>query len=292
MWDLRADAASLAGLVLFDVAQGAQVSFDVKLPPELEVRGVVARRSGPGSAVRLQDWSVRTGTGGDRSLHLRFQSPVRGEVAVSLELVPASPFASTTVLPLPVPQGTATGDGFLAYHESGLDVTRAGMQRLRIIKPEVFAPFWPAASRPNTNSLTYCAAFHREADQPPLLRVQLRPQAPPVQAVQDIRFRIDGRIARMRAAVELTTAQNDLSYAEWELQSPQAVIVSGVAGDDVRSWSQSGNRLLVWLTKTRGSTKLEIFAWQPLAQVADGRAFQFCPACGFWERRYSRRPCI
>ena len=86
--------------------------------------------------------------------------------------------------------------------------------------------------------------------------------------MQEVRARIDGRLVRMRANVELTAPQNDLSFAEWELLGPQAVTISAVVGDDVRTWSQSGNRLLVWLTKTRGTTKLEILGWLPLG--ADG----------------------
>ena len=70
--------------------------------------------------------------------------------------------------------------------------------------------------------------------------------------------------------MELTAPQNDLSLAEWQLISKQPLTIAGVTGAGVRHWSQSGNRLLVWLEKTSGSAKLEIFGWLPLAQPMDG----------------------
>jgi hypothetical protein len=272
-WDLRTDAPSLTGLIHFNVIQGNTVTLDVRLPPELEVRGVEARRFSTGGAIRLQSWRVRIGAGEERSLRLRFQSPVRGEILIGLDLVPAVPLASTTTLPLPTPQGSPSGDSYLAYRVLGLDVQRPSAQRLRVIKKEEFAPFWPDASRPSSASLAYCAAFKRESGQGPVLRVQMRQHAPPVQALQDVRFLLDGRMARLRASIQLTTPRNDLSLAEWELQSPQGVTISSISGDDVRNWSQSGNRLLVWLDKTRNETKLQMTGWLPLAQPKDGPRF-------------------
>jgi hypothetical protein len=275
VWDLRSDAASLTGLVQFDVTQGGALTLDVALPPELEVRRVEPRRPGGGGALRLQNWRVRTGDDGARSLRLRFPSPVSGEVLVSLELVPVAPLTPATSLPLPTPQGTraATDGGFLAYRAQGLDVSRVPpLPLFTAIKPEAFAPFWPEASRPNPAALTYCAAFRRDKTTPAALRVQLRPPPAALQAVQELNLaRVDTRLARFRANVELTTPANDLAFVEWALESPQPLTISAVAGPNVRSWSQADNRLLVWLEKTGApKVEVEILGWLPLAQPKEG----------------------
>src|SRR5262249_37843929 len=251
--------------------QGHALTLSVNLPPELDVRGVEPRRPGGGGEVRLQSWRVQAGAGGSRTLRLRFQSPVSGELLVGLQIVPSAPLPPATALPLPTPRGTPVADGgaYLGYRAQGLDVQHVVVQRLQPIKPEGFAPFWPEATRPDAAAFTYCASFRREGGAPPVLRVQLRPPAPAMQAVQDLRLRVDGRLARMVATAELTTPHNDLSFVEWELQSPQPLTISAVAGDagtEVRNWSQSGNRLLVWLDKTGGLAKVKITGWLPLAE--------------------------
>jgi hypothetical protein len=273
-WDLRPDAPSLSALVHFNVTQGHAQTLSVNLPPELDVRKVEPRRPGGGGEVRLREWRVQAGAGGARALRLRFQTPVSGELLVGLQLVPSAPLPPTTALPLPTPQGTPAPDAaYLGYRSQGLDVQRVAAQRLQAIKPEGFAPFWPDATRPDPAAFTYCASFRREGGAAPVLRVQLRPAAPAVQAVQELRLRVDGRVARLFATAELTSPHDDLSFVEWDLQSPQPLTVSAVSGDGataVRNWSQSGNRLLVWLEKTGGSAKVRITGWLPLAQPKEG----------------------
>ena len=143
------------------------------------------------------------------------------------------------------------------------------MQRLRQIRNEEFAPFWPTATRPNPATLSYSASFRRELGAPSL-RLRVRQQPSAVQVVHDVRLRIDGGLARLRVTAELTAPRNDLSLAEWELQGPQPLTISTVSGADVRSWSQSGNRLLVWLEKTSGGAKIDITGWLPLAHPREG----------------------
>ncbi len=150
----------------------------------------------------------------------------------------------------------------------GLDV-RPAVQRLRPIKSEDFGPFLPATSRPDTASFTRCTHSAVMAAAP-VLRVQVFPQPSPVQALQDLRMRVDGRLARFHATVELTTPQNDLSFFEWDLLSQQPLTIASVTGAGVRNWSQSDRRLLVWLEKTGAAAKLEIFGWLPLALPKEG----------------------
>ena len=194
-WDLRPDAARLEGLVLFDVIQGSALTLDVRLPPELEVQSVEPRRPDGGGAIRLQNWRIRSGMrGGERALRLRFPSPVRGELLVGLKFVAAAPLSSQTPLSLPTPQGTLVGEGgYLAYQARGLDV-RPNPQKMRVIKNDDFAPFWPAASRPNTAAFVHCYAFRHDGGPAPVLRVQVVAQPPAVQVAQEVRVRVEGRL--------------------------------------------------------------------------------------------------
>jgi len=204
--------------------------------------------------------------------------------------VPVAPLASPANLPLPTPQGTLIGEGgYLAYQTRGLDV-RPTAQRLRVLKNEDFAPFWPAASRRTPPSWRNSYAFRREGGAP-VLRVQLFSQPPVVQAVQDVRLRVDGRIARFRAAVELTAPQNDLSLAEWDLVGPQPPTVSGVTGAGV---AQLGARAAAacscgWTKRAArpGSTSSAGCRWR---NRGTGRASTCC-AYGWSAPRRRRRRC-
>src|SRR5262249_57996724 len=81
----------------------------------------------------------------------------------------------------------------------------------------------------------------------------------------DVELRVGPRQAEVRATLELTAPGKDLSLLEWEVGPARALTVAGVTGPDVRGWSRSGNRVLVWLTRTTGKTTLELSGWLPLA---------------------------
>src|SRR5262249_21331029 len=147
--------------------------------------------------------------------------------------------------------------GYLAYQRHGLEVTRTNWLRLTGIRPAEFAPFWPAP-RPGPAPLDYASTFRRDPRQPPELRLALRPALPRVEALQSVAWQVGPAQAELSARVDLVAPDRDLSLVEWQVQSPRPVTIAGVTGPGVSRWSQSGDRLLVWLEKTAGSARLEL----------------------------------
>jgi hypothetical protein len=222
--------------------------------------------------VRLRDWRVE-GAGTGRALKLDFQGPASGEFEVTLELVPRTPLAATVTLPLPTPQGTPLpGSSFLAYRTQGLEAHDVPGGRLRVtgINAADFAPFWRAPSRPEPRSLAYACTFRREQGQPPVLRLLLRVPPAAVEAAQDVGLRVGPRQAEVRVTARLSAPGGDLSLVEWEVRSSRPLTVADVTGPDVRRWTRTGNRLLVWLQRTTGTTRVEVTGWLPL--TPDGPA--------------------
>jgi hypothetical protein len=264
-WDLRPDAATLNALLHYDITDSAVTALTVFLPADLEVRNAEARRilsaNGPNGAVRLRDFTVDAAAN-PRALELHFGSPVRGEVQVQLDLVPAAPLPATVTLPVPIPQGTPHSKGsYLAYRVQGLEATRTNYLRVSGVPLGEFAPFWPGGSRPD--ALTDAYVFRREGGQGPVVTVRLRPQAV-VRASQEVAIRVGTQQARVHATVDLSAATKALAFVEWDIQSPQPFTVAAVTGPDVRGWTQTNNRVQVWLDHAAKETRLELFGWMPL----------------------------
>jgi hypothetical protein len=287
LWDLYVDASSLTALLHYRVRGGVITSLAVDLPPELEVRSAEARRPsvvGPpgagarthlsplrggrtgavGNSVRLRNWRV-TGSGTNRTLHLDFPGPVAGAIEIVLDLVPRGPLADKVTLPLPRPQGKPLAEvSHLAYRTNGVEAHRTDWLGVSAVSNAAFAPFWPARGRPAAATLAYAVTFRREPKQLPKLLLRLRPQPVQAEARQTVALRVGVRQAQVRATLELTARDKDLSVVEWEVRSRRPLTVAGVSGPDVYSWSQTGSRLLVWLRRTTGRTRLELSGWLPL----------------------------
>src|SRR5204863_7069561 len=88
---------------------------------------------------------------------------------------------------------------------------------------------------------------------------------------QSVTWQVGPAQAELSARVDLVAPDRDLSLVEWQVQSPRPVTIAGVTGPGVSRWSQSGDRLLVWLEKTAGSARLELSGWVPLAPTAGGK---------------------
>ena len=272
-WDLRVDGSSLTAFLSYTIAGGPRSALTVKVPRELDVLDVSARRPGDGGPLRLRDWRVR-GAGADRALEMDFASPLTGNLEVLLELAPRAPLPPSFVLPLPAPRGRPIHDkgAYLAYRAQGLEVERVNPLGVTGIRPEEFAPFWPASSRPDPHTLAYASTILREGDNhPPVLGLRVRPSAPASHARVNMEVRVGPRQADVRATAVLTAPDGDLSLVQCELRSPQPFTVTGVVGPKVRQWNQEGDRVLAWLEPTaKGEATVEWTGWLPLATGGDG----------------------
>jgi hypothetical protein len=277
LWDLGAEASGLRAFLLYHVSGAGVPALEVDLPAELEVRGVEARPVGArganeeGSAFRLRDWRVETG-GQARALRLDFAEPVAGDLQVLLDLAPRTPLSATVTLPIPAPRGTPVADSsYLAYRTRGLVARRLPERLLLVtgIRPADFAPFWSMATRPELHPEDYACAFRREPGQGPILGLQLRPRPTEVEVNQEVAMRAGRDQAEVQVTAEWIAPNNDLALVEWDVQAPQPLTIARVAGPEVRSWSQTGPRLQVWLERTTGAAHLEVFGWVALG--ANGR---------------------
>ncbi len=277
-WDLRLDASTLQALVQYHVSQGAATTLAVALPPELEVHAAEAHRTPPGpgevedpaaaALVRLKDWRVE-GPVGQRTLYLDFPAPVAGDLDVLLELVPRAPLPAAVTLPLAVPAGELLpAESYLAYRTQGVEVEagpegtpKVELLRVTGIQPKSFAPFWPASSRPDPATLAYACTVRKD----PVLRLHLRRAPAVVDAKQEVRLRVGARRAEMKAEATLTAPGKDLAFVEWQVQSARPITIVGVGGPDVRSWSQSRDRVRVWLGRAVANTRIDLSAWLPVA---------------------------
>ena len=273
LWDLRTEASSLTAFLSYGVTQGSVTSLAVKAPPELEVVSVEARRADDGVLLRLRDWQVG-GAGADRALLMNFAAPITGNLEVLLELAPRAPLPASFVLPLPVPQGRPIRDkgAYLAYRTRGLEVERVNPLGVTGIRPEEFAPFWPASSRPDPRTLAYASTILREDDNhPPVLGLRVRPAPPAAHASLGMEVRVGPGQADVRAMAVLTAPDGDPPLVQWEVQSPQPFTVTGVTGPKLRRWNQEGHRVLAWLDPTaKGEATLELTGWLALATAGDG----------------------
>jgi hypothetical protein len=271
LWDIRADASSLQALVHYHVSGGAVTRLAIGLPADLELRAVEARAD-PAAAdpaavpPRVRGWGVEAGPGG-RRLSLDLAAPVAEDFDVLLELVPRTALPATAVLSLPVPQGEhQSGDSHLAYRNVGVEARRGQLLNVTAIRPAEFAPFWPESSRPDPRSLAYACTLRAGA----VVRLHLSPAPPAVDVEQEVSYRIGTARIEVRATAILTAPDRDMACAEWDLRAPAGFRVAGISGPDVRTWTQAGGRVLVWLRRPAGRTRLELVGWMPRPSAGAG----------------------
>jgi hypothetical protein len=273
LWDLNLEGSLLTAWLRYRIADGAVRTLLVDLPPDLEVRSADGRRTAPASAApswlplfHLRDWQVRT-AGGKRTLHLELPFPVSGDLQVTLELVPRAPLPALVTLPLPAPRGErAPGLHYLAYRPHlGLDVQRGNSQNLTRISEDEFAPQWPDV--PRLKAQEAAVAFKFGPERTPILPLSLSRRPPVVQADLDIVVQAGPQQAEIQATADLKAPNRDLGVVECDLQTPRWTVTS-VTGEDVRSWKQTGQHLLIWLHRTTVATRLSLSGWLPLEHRA------------------------
>jgi hypothetical protein len=277
LWNLRAGGSSLTAVIRYEIPNGVVPGLTVDLPRELEVREAevlppASPDAGPPRTrqqPRLRDWRVNE-DGGRRWLRLDFQNPIGGACDVRLECVPRYPLgARNALLPLPVPHGARSGEpGYLAYRTDGVEAQLRSVLRVTNVEAARFVHAWPAELRADLGILAYSCSFRREDGQGPELRLQLRPKPPPAHAVLDVALRASTHHTDVRAAATLTVRNRDtprgkesVALVEWDVQlAPPQLTVLAVAGRGVRSWSQTGRRVQIWLEQGMDTVKLELTA--------------------------------
>jgi hypothetical protein len=279
LWDIQPDSAKLTALLDYHVTAGAVSTLGVDLPIGLEVQTAGARRFEGSDGVRLRDWHIAT-SGTARTLEMELASPAAGVFQVFLTLVPAAPLAGELTLPLPGPRAAVGAEpGHLAYRVRGVTAELAGTRWLTGAPPEGFAPFWPAATRPDLRGVAgstsvYAATFRRESGQTPQLSLRLSPSPASLRVQhQELKVRLFPRHGELDASLRIATPETSPAEIALRLR-PSTMTVASVRGERVRRWSQSGDRLLVWVQGESDNGQqepiaLEVAGWLPCDEAGD-----------------------
>ncbi len=286
LWDLRLESSALTAFLSYAISSEGVTTLAVKVPADLEVTAVTARRPHDFTSLRLRNWKV-AGAGPVRMLQMEFASPVSGNLDMLVEMAPRAPWPASFVLPLPAPvlppspqtgkPGRASGS-FLAYRTDGLEVDRVNPVGVTGIRPDEFAPFWSRSSWPDSRPPAYASTILREDENhPPMLGLKVRPSFPAAHAKLDVEVHVGARQADLRATAGITAREGNMPLVEWQIRSQQPFFVTAVTGANVRNWSQHGEQVLVWLGSTaRGENKADVAApiqlngWFPLSGGPDG----------------------
>ncbi len=253
LWDLAGSAARLLGAVRYTISPGSATVLTLGVPNSLKVVAVAARPldAQPGGGW-LRSWRLGPLAGGQRPLILEFAAPIDGRWQVNLELVPRGVFAASFALPFPSAAGIRSSPAVFAWRRSEMDssdsdVTDVPPDAAAPVPPEVFLrDHWLAAKieadpRPPTR------AYQRNAAGPiPSIRLKATAGSRE-QATADIHWRIGLQQAEFDATAHVTDPTGPVSLVEWIV--PAAVAVTEVNGPDIYSWSRTGPRLQIWLTR-------------------------------------------
>jgi hypothetical protein len=268
LWDLRADASTLTGVLAYTVSQGAVSALAVDVPGRLEVLSVAVEAPSARAPVRLKDWRL-TGKDDTRRLQVEFQGPVTGDVRLTLQLAPRQAFAARDTLPLPAPRAARSDQRWFAYQTNGLVAHVPEHVGLAEASTRDFASLWKAAGRvPERASWLPMKAytFARGASGQALLQVRLRPATLEARAEQRFTWHIGPRQADFQATARITARDGDLALVQWDV--PPEVTITAVTGPDIRSWSRVGPRVQAWLRGSRVVAEARMTGYRTLT---DGR---------------------
>jgi len=267
IWDFSREGHRLRGVIEYQIGPGATRALALEVPAELQVVSVEARRPATSKAVpvRLRQWRI-VPAGKTGELILDFQGPVSDAVEVILGFIPATTLEENPIrgprqrqpvviqLPLPEPRGQLSGDAssFLGYRLNGLRGQSFNPLRVTGMDVRDF-PTFPSQALGEQLTLDYAAKLSREPGKPSQLRLRLDSPATTVTARQQVVYQIEPHHVDMRLTAEIAAPTAELSLLEWDL--PQGVVLTQVSGP-IASWSQTANRLQVWLSQS--SDKAEI----------------------------------
>jgi hypothetical protein len=311
LWDLRPDATTLTALLRYSISQGAVPNLALDIPERLDVLNVELS-SPPGRAAQLKDWRMiregkslsafaasttgllssplgqgpvlvaselfpgraMPGEGSGRRLEVEFQSAITGELTLVVQFGPRRPFASGEELPLPAPRAAQSLEGLLACQFTNLEA-HPQARGLTVSSREQFAALWKAQGRvdprvPWQPALAF--SFQRGGNAAPLLQLNLRLAAAPVQAVQQITWKVGPDQAEFQATCAIKAGDSEVTLVEWDV--PPEVTITRIGGRDVVSWSQCGRRVQAWLDTQRRSTELRLAGWMKTPAASDASAGQ------------------
>ena len=250
LWDIALDASRLEAFWDLKIPEAGTDFFQIDLPPNLlpSTLNPIIR---PGLApVALTNWNLKPIPMGQR-LTLNFSRRISGALQIQAFFLPMNGLTSRWQLPLPTPVGVfLDGGSFLAYKSTNCNTTRQILPlRLTGINSKSFAPFWPETEKPEPETLAFAYSFRREPNNPPVLTLDISPAHFKYDATQAIKGNVQIKSSQFSINATLKSALPNILFVEWQIDGSAKYIVSKLVGDGVRSWSQNGSKVVIWLEK-------------------------------------------
>lgn len=260
LWDLSESAAELKAAVRYSIGSGNVPTLAMEIPSDLVVTSVSARPADTaGSATGwLQSWQADAADPGHRGkLEMKFSTPIAGNWLINLSLSPRNPLTLPLSLSFPTVPGAQIAPPVMAWRAQRIAATDMQPSAVAEIAPDAFLKDYWLPLRMEADPRVPTKAYQRvSAGALPNLR--LRAAIPPRPTTS---AEIVWHIGASRADVEVNTrvASTDgaLSLVEWDVPSPVEVV--DVAGPDVLSWSASGSRMQIWLSRPVTETIINWF---------------------------------
>lgn len=274
LWNLRPSGTSLVGVLRFTVSKGSVPALTVELPADMQVRGVEVDRlpddDGNELPPRSRDWAVSEA---DRRLHVTFQEPLVHGAQLTLSLVPAHGLGWTPRLTVPTPVDAgpspeAGAEPLLAYHVEGY--TARLTDNLRVTRQDdrsAFLELWREAGQPDPGADVNVFSFPRVPGAAPYLQLATSSPLAIESCVQTTVWQVGATRADFTATIDVKAPMHDLVVVECQVGP---IVVAEVSSNGVRSWSQTGEVVQVWLQHAVAQASLRLTGWVP--RVPPGNA--------------------
>lgn len=250
LWDLSESAAELNASVRYSIGSGTVDTLAVEIPSDLVVTSASARPAdATGTATGwLQSWQMDPAQPGHRAnLKLQFSTPIAGNWLINLSISPRNPLTLPLSLSFPTIPGPQIAPPVMAWRAQRIAATDMQPSAVAEIAPDAFLKDYWLPLRMEADPRVPTKAYQR-VNAGALPNLRLRAAIPPRPTTS---AEIVWHIGATRADVEVNTrvASSDgaLSLVEWDVPSPIEIV--DVGGPDVLSWSASGSRLQIWLSR-------------------------------------------
>src|SRR5262249_54523978 len=146
------------------------------------------------------------------------------------------------------------------YHVGRHEATLTRSLGFTGVDVKSFVKQWQSAAVEDPGSVERAFSFRRSAGAAPTMHLELRSSAD-FSATQDIIWRVTPRQLGCEALLNLVGREGELMLVEFDL--PKGLHLEEVLGQDLHSWSVTGQRVQIWLRPGIGRSALTWRAWMP-----------------------------
>ncbi len=250
LWDIALDSCKLEAFWNLQIPEVGTDLFEVDLPVGIMPFKIDAIRLGDSSSVNVSGWTLKPMNQNQR-LSLQFSRRISGNIKISGIFISTTGASGRWQLPVPTPVGDfIEGSSFLGYKTISCNATRTVLPlRVTGIESKNFAPFWNSNIKPDPESLSYVCSFRREINNLPVLTLDITPMQSKLIVNQTIKAEVHPQFNQYAIQANLQSDKSDILFIEWYLNGAGKYLVTKLQGEGLRSWSQKGEKILIWVEK-------------------------------------------